>query len=118
MIDLEDYSEELEEMKMTEEEYVTHLRRHKRVWRAAYICDFSVKRLYLGTFSTQEAAAEAYDLAAIKFRGLKAVTNFDITRYDVDKIMASSTLPSGELARCKDRAGDNISLTFFSNFII
>jgi AP2-like factor, ANT lineage len=27
------------------------------------------------------------------------VTNFDITRYDVDKIMASTTLLSGELAR-------------------
>ncbi|RLN34574.1 hypothetical protein C2845_PM03G18920 [Panicum miliaceum] len=48
---------------------------------------------------TQEEAAEAYDIAAIKFRGLNAVTNFDITRYDVDKIMASNTLLPGELAR-------------------
>lgn len=30
---------------------------------------------------------------------MNAVTNFDITRYDVEKIMASSTLLSGELAR-------------------
>ncbi|OEL16589.1 AP2-like ethylene-responsive transcription factor ANT, partial [Dichanthelium oligosanthes] len=50
---------------------------------------------------TQEEAAEAYDIAAIKFRGLNAVTNFDITRYDVDKIMASNTLLPGELARRK-----------------
>ena len=51
------------------------------------------------TLGTQEEAAEAYDIAAIKFRGANAVTNFDVTRYDVEKIMASSTLLSGELAK-------------------
>lgn len=48
---------------------------------------------------TQEEAAEAYDIAAIKFRGVNAVTNFDITRYDVERIMASNTLIAGEFAR-------------------
>lgn len=48
---------------------------------------------------TQEEAAEAYDIAAIKFRGVNAVTNFDITRYDVERIMASNTLLAGEFAR-------------------
>lgn len=48
---------------------------------------------------TQEEAAEAYDVAAIKFRGVNAVTNFDISRYDVERIMASNTLLAGELAR-------------------
>lgn len=38
-------------------------------------------------------------MAAIKFRGLNAVTNFDITRYDVDKIMESNTLLPSELVR-------------------
>lgn len=55
--------------------------------------------LQIEILGTQEEAAEAYDIAAIKFRGLNAVTNFDITRYDVDRIMASNTLPAGELAK-------------------
>lgn len=42
---------------------------------------------------TQEEAAEAYDVAAIKFRGLNAVTNFETSRYDVRSIMESRSLP-------------------------
>ncbi|POO03736.1 AP2/ERF transcription factor [Trema orientale] len=116
---LENYQAELEEMKkMTRQEYVAHLRRkssgfsrgasmyrgvtrhhqHGR-WQARIGRVAGNKDLYLGTFSTQEEAAEAYDVAAIKFRGVNAVTNFDITRYDVEKIMASNTLLAGELAR-------------------
>ncbi|XP_022751177.1 AP2-like ethylene-responsive transcription factor ANT [Durio zibethinus] len=116
---LEDYQKELEEMKnMTRQEYVAHLRRkssgfsrgasmyrgvtrhhqHGR-WQARIGRVAGNKDLYLGTFSTQEEAAEAYDIAAIKFRGVNAVTNFDITRYDVERIMASNTLLAGELAR-------------------
>ncbi|XVE82969.1 hypothetical protein DITRI_Ditri16bG0048500 [Diplodiscus trichospermus] len=116
---LENYQKELEEMKnMTRQEYVAHLRRkssgfsrgasmyrgvtrhhqHGR-WQARIGRVAGNKDLYLGTFSTQEEAAEAYDIAAIKFRGVNAVTNFDITRYDVERIMASNTLLAGELAR-------------------
>ncbi|GMH03205.1 hypothetical protein Nepgr_005044 [Nepenthes gracilis] len=116
---LENYKEELEEMKnMTRQEYVAHLRRkssgfsrgasmyrgvtrhhqHGR-WQARIGRVAGNKDLYLGTFSTQEEAAEAYDIAAIKFRGVNAVTNFDITRYDVEKIMASNSLLAGEQAK-------------------
>ncbi|WZZ23554.1 hypothetical protein YC2023_006955 [Brassica napus] len=116
---VENYQKEIDDMKnMTRQEYVAHLRRkssgfsrgasiyrgvtrhhqHGR-WQARIGRVAGNKDLYLGTFGTQEEAAEAYDVAAIKFRGTNAVTNFDITRYDVDRIMASNTLLSGEMAR-------------------
>ncbi|XP_019415291.1 PREDICTED: AP2-like ethylene-responsive transcription factor ANT isoform X2 [Lupinus angustifolius] len=81
--------------------YVHFLCRHHQHgrWQARIGRVAGNKDLYLGTFSTQEEAAEAYDVAAIKFRGVNAVTNFDISRYDVERIMASNTLLSGELAR-------------------
>ncbi|OIW21774.1 hypothetical protein TanjilG_10673 [Lupinus angustifolius] len=120
---ISNYEKELEEMKhMTRQEYVASLRRkssgfsrgasiyrgvtrhhqHGR-WQARIGRVAGNKDLYLGTFGTQEEAAEAYDIAAIKFRGLNAVTNFDMNRYDVKSILDSTTLPIGAAAkRLKD----------------
>ncbi|KNA04491.1 hypothetical protein SOVF_199270 [Spinacia oleracea] len=73
---------------------VTRHHQHGR-WQARIGRVAGNKDLYLGTFSTEEEAAEAYDIAAIKFRGLNAVTNFDMSRYDVKAILESNTLPIG-----------------------
>ncbi|XP_078162678.1 APETALA2-like protein 3 isoform X2 [Carex rostrata] len=42
------------------------------------------KQVYLGGFDTAHAAARAYDRAAIKFRGLDADINFNLSDYDED----------------------------------
>ncbi|KAE7996901.1 hypothetical protein FH972_001583 [Carpinus fangiana] len=42
------------------------------------------KQVYLGGFDTAHAAARAYDRAAIKFRGVEADINFDLSDYDED----------------------------------
>ncbi|GAV76737.1 AP2 domain-containing protein [Cephalotus follicularis] len=112
---ISNYEKEVEEMKhMTRQEFVASIRRkssgfsrgasmyrgvtrhhqHGR-WQARIGRVAGNKDLYLGTFSTEEEAAEAYDIAAIKFRGLNAVTNFDMSRYDVKSILESNTLPIG-----------------------
>ncbi|RYR49427.1 hypothetical protein Ahy_A02g008639 isoform B [Arachis hypogaea] len=51
--------------------------------------------------TTEEEAAEAYDRAGIKFQGANAVTNFEMSRYDVDAIMKSSLLVGGAAKRLK-----------------
>ncbi|XP_045815411.1 AP2-like ethylene-responsive transcription factor ANT isoform X1 [Trifolium pratense] len=128
---LENYQKELEEMKkMTRQEYVAHLRRkssgfsrgasmyrgvtsrhhqHGR-WQARIGRVAGNKDLYLGTFTTQEEAGEAYDIAAIKFRGANAVTNFDITKYDVEKIIASNNLLNSEEAKRNRKMDDLINI--------
>ncbi|KAL3524933.1 hypothetical protein ACH5RR_013305 [Cinchona calisaya] len=112
------YSKELEEMKhVTKQEFIASLRRkssgfsrgasiyrgvtrhHQQGrWQARIGRVAGNKDLYLGTFATEEEAAEAYDIAAIKFRGMNAVTNFEMSRYDVEAIMKSA-LPIGGAAK-------------------
>ncbi|CAI9787160.1 unnamed protein product [Fraxinus pennsylvanica] len=127
---ISNYEKELEEMKhMTRQEYVASLRRkssgfsrgasiyrgvtrhhqHGR-WQARIGRVAGNKDLYLGTF-THEKAAEAYDIAAIKFLELNVVTNFEISRYDVKSILESSTLPIGGAAkRLKDAENAELAL--------
>ncbi|XP_075667092.1 AP2-like ethylene-responsive transcription factor At1g16060 isoform X1 [Castanea sativa] len=98
---LSTYEEELKEMdSQSKEEYIGSLRRkssgfsrgvskyrgvarhhHNGRWEARIGRVFGNKYLYLGTYATQEEAATAYDMAAIEYRGLNAVTNFDLSRY-------------------------------------
>ncbi|KAL9671527.1 hypothetical protein QQ045_009096 [Rhodiola kirilowii] len=112
------YVKELEEMKpMSKQEFIASLRRkssgfsrgasiyrgvtrhHQQGrWQARIGRVAGNKDLYLGTFATEEEAAEAYDVAAIKFRGMNAVTNFEMSRYDVDAII-NNTLPVGGAAK-------------------
>ncbi|RWR80573.1 AP2-like protein ethylene-responsive transcription factor [Cinnamomum micranthum f. kanehirae] len=96
-----DYEKELEIMHgISKEEYLATLRRkssgfsrgvskyrgvarhhHNGRWEARIGRVFGNKYLYLGTYSTQEEAAAAYDIAAIEYRGINAVTNFDLSTY-------------------------------------
>ncbi|KAL0431830.1 UNVERIFIED_CONTAM: AP2-like ethylene-responsive transcription factor AIL6 [Sesamum radiatum] len=115
---ISNYTKELEEMKhVTKQEFIASLRRkssgfsrgasiyrgvtrhHQQGrWQARIGRVAGNKDLYLGTFATEEEAAEAYDIAAIKFRGVNAVTNFEMSRYDVEAI-AKSPLPIGGTAK-------------------
>ncbi|KAI3923171.1 hypothetical protein MKW92_020269, partial [Papaver armeniacum] len=48
---------------------------------------------------TQEEAAEAYDIGAIKSRGVSAVTNFPTSNYDVEHICSSATIIGGDISK-------------------
>ncbi|XP_026450896.1 AP2-like ethylene-responsive transcription factor AIL5 [Papaver somniferum] len=109
------YEKELNEMKnMKKEEYVATLKRkssgfsngasmYRGVSRSGKRWQAQIrvpnKYLCLGTFNTQEEAAKAYDITAIKRRGASAVTNFPVSNYDVEHICSSLTLIAGDIAK-------------------
>lgn len=78
-------------------------------------------RFICSNLGTQEEAAEAYDIAAIKFRGMNAVTNFVISKYDVKRICASTHLIGSDLAKLSPTASSDAAmssedlLSFFEN---
>ncbi|KAK4759944.1 hypothetical protein SAY87_023075 [Trapa incisa] len=98
---IDEYKKEMEEMqKLSKVEYLALLRRrssgfsrgvskyrgvakhhHNGRWEARIGRVLGNKYLYLGTYDTQEEAAAAYDMAAIQYRGINAVTNFGINNY-------------------------------------
>ncbi|TKY65214.1 Ethylene-responsive transcription factor WRI1 [Spatholobus suberectus] len=114
---ISDYEKEIEIMQtMTKEEYLATLRRkssgfsrgvskyrgvarhhHNGRWEARIGRVFGNKYLYLGTYSTQEEAAHAYDLAAIEYRGIHAVTNFDLSTYIKWLKPSGGSTPEAEL---------------------
>lgn len=71
---------------------VTKHRRSGR-WEAhIWIKDIG-RQVYLGGYEIEEHAAEAYDVAALKCKGRRVKTNFEITRYaDLLKCMDSISL--------------------------
>lgn len=44
------------------------------------------KKRYIGSYSYEDAAAKAYDKAALQFHGEKAKTNFTYTMDDIERI--------------------------------
>ena len=56
-----------------------------RPWEASIKADY--KRIYLGTFSTKEEAAKAYDSAALRYFGEFARLNFPLTNDNKSSIL-------------------------------
>jgi len=57
------------------------MHKRSRRWEAHCWVNSLKKQVYLGGYATQELAAEAYDIIAVKIRGAKAKTNFPLENY-------------------------------------
>ncbi|CAI0420958.1 unnamed protein product [Linum tenue] len=124
------YENEFRDMEgLSKEEYISSLRsgfsrgvskyrgvarhHHNGRWEARIGRVFGNKYLYLGTYATQEEAATAYDMAAIEYRGLNAVTNFDLSRY-IKSLRPNSQTPSAGASQ-RNPNGDDASASSSSS---
>ncbi|KAA8532992.1 hypothetical protein F0562_032891 [Nyssa sinensis] len=115
---ISNYEKEIEEMEsMSREELVTFLRRQSLSftrgtsiyrgvtrnreghWQARIKVASSKKDIYLGTFSSEEEAAKAYDIAAIHLKGFNALTNFDHSNYLQGDLKELESFPKPKRAR-------------------
>ncbi|KAK6153834.1 hypothetical protein DH2020_013473 [Rehmannia glutinosa] len=129
------YENELKEMEgQSKEEYIGSLRRkssgfsrgvskYRGVARPETGLNLGLEWPPLVSATTQEEAATAYDMAAVKYRGLNAVTNFDLSRYvtwlqpDLDLENNPQITPKGNMdnSTILQNQSQEIGLTFLSH---
>lgn len=65
--------------------------RGSQAWRL--LVQVNGRKIHLGTFSTSEEAARAWDRKALQCRGSGTMTNFDQRDYDSDTVRPARLLP-------------------------
>ncbi|XP_040361817.1 AP2-like ethylene-responsive transcription factor PLT1 [Rosa chinensis] len=78
-------------------------------WQARLGKGIYINSIYMETFDAEEEAARTSDIAMIRVRGRSAFPNFDISLYDVQAILDSTTFPiKGALKMLKRNSVDDV----------